>query len=165
MRLGSGVREYSAEDGIIQVPRYVVHEWRRVPDSGDREDLVVQEWTVPEDGDKEAFFRMLNSFLTEQEPQKLYQVPRVVEWVVGTWIEKWVVVLQLFAIFQTWDNYPVLLGKNNGWIGWLTTHLVLGIASKVGLLMGIQGDYPEYTGGGKMVHPTGEQARSKDKHS
>ncbi|RVX72605.1 hypothetical protein B0A52_04001 [Exophiala mesophila] len=154
VRLGPGIKEYSAQDGIIQVPRYAVHEWQRVPHSEDGEDLIVQEWTIPEDGDKEAFFRMLNSFLTEQEPQKLYHVHKVVRWMVGRWVEQWVVMLQLFAIFQAWDNYPVFLGDDSGWIGWLTTHLVLGIASMAGLLIGVRGDYPEYTG---------EQTKSKEK--
>lgn len=54
-----------AEDGIITVPVNARHEWRRVENGG--EELVVREWTDPEDGEKEVFFRNLNSVLLESQ--------------------------------------------------------------------------------------------------
>ena len=157
MTLGSVTKEYTAQDGIIAVPKYAVHEWRRVPGSKqennrdqDGDDLVVHEWTVPADGDKEAFFRMLNSFLTEEDPSRLYELPWPIRgWpLVGAWVEKWVVILQLFTIFWTWDNYPVFVrGGDSGWISWTVTHLILRIASWVARWVGVYGSYPEYLEG------------------
>ena len=85
---------------MIQVDRGVVHESQRVDEGYAVGELVVREWTVPEDGMKEVFFRMLNSFLMEERPSGLYEMPAIVpRWAKG-WVEKWIVMLQLLIIFQ-----------------------------------------------------------------
>ncbi|KAK5275752.1 hypothetical protein LTR40_012550, partial [Exophiala xenobiotica] len=79
--LGPRYQEYDSEDGAIEVPKFMVHEWRRhvwgegEEDHQEDQDLIVREWTVPEDGKKEVFFRMLNFFLTEDHPGSLYEAP------------------------------------------------------------------------------------------
>src|SRR5690242_3345848 len=55
---------YTSSDGVITVPRYARHEWRRAPEI-EEDELVVKEWTDPEDGEKEIFFRNLNSAILD----------------------------------------------------------------------------------------------------
>ncbi|KIW31170.1 uncharacterized protein PV07_02839 [Cladophialophora immunda] len=144
VRLGNRCAVYRAEDGAIEVPRYTVHEWRRIAGDEEQEDLVVREWTVPEDGQKEIFFRMLNSFLTETHPSSLYTPPAMIPKWVQTRIEHWVVALQLFCIFCSWDNWPVLIGEDNGWVSWAATHLVLRVSLAIGFVLGLRGTYSAY---------------------
>ncbi|KAK4980896.1 hypothetical protein LTR66_010298 [Elasticomyces elasticus] len=61
-------------------------------------DVVVEERTDPVDGQKEVFFRNLNSVLLEPA------LPHVPSWMDGLWKE-----LLLLLIFATLDNYPVML--------------------------------------------------------
>ncbi len=131
---------HTPADGTITIPRYAVHEWRRAPDAdpeSEAEDLVVREWTDPADGQKEVFFRMLNSFLVEPAPEGLHSTP-CLRWVV----ERVVVPLQVWVVFAAWDNWPVLVGR--GWIGWVITHVVLRVASVLGGLVGLRSVYGEY---------------------
>jgi hypothetical protein len=135
---------------------FTVHEWHRVwdsranPNDEDDGDLIVREWTAPEDGQKEVFFRMLNSFLTEPHPSSLYEIPssnilRPAMRITKGFIERWIVTLQLFAIFRAWDNWPVLVGPSNGYFSRLATHVVLGFCSSVGrYMLGLGGLYGEY---------------------
>lgn len=144
VRLGNQVKEYGPEDGIIEVPKYTVHEWRNVPGNRQQQALIVREWTVPEDGQKEGFFRMLNSYLTEPQASLLYQPPiSLPRWTDGM-VEKWIVTLQLFIIFRSWDNWPVIYGDDSGWISWTTTHLIFWLSSWVGWVFGLRGIYDEY---------------------
>src|SRR5436305_3725460 len=62
--LGGEVKVYGTDDGVVVVEKFTMHEWRRA--DGEEEGLVVREWTEPSDGQKEVFFRMLNSFLTSR---------------------------------------------------------------------------------------------------
>ncbi|OAP64423.1 hypothetical protein AYL99_00395 [Fonsecaea erecta] len=144
VKLGDRSGVYTAEDGAIEVSRYTVHDWHRVAGEEDQEDLVVREWTIPEDGQKEIFFRMLNSFLTETHPSSLYTPPAMTPRWVASRIEPWVVALQLFCIFSSWDNWPVLVGEDGGWISWAVTHLTLRVSSAVGSLFGLRGTYSAY---------------------
>lgn len=158
VRLGSHARVYGKGDGVIEVPRFTVHEWHRVWQEDDEHeddqdvDLVVREWTVPEDGQKEVFFRMLNSFLTEDEPESLYElpvpVPVPVPRVARNWIERWIVTVQLNCIFWTCDNWPLLVGGDTspGVVSWAVTHLVLGGSVGLGYILGLRGRYREYVG-------------------
>lgn len=141
--LGKSTWIHTPSDGMIEIPRGQVHEWRRGPDA-DPEDLVVQEWTDPADGQKEVFFRMLNSFLTEPEPTKMHASvwPSFVE----GWLERYVITMQLFVIFATCDNWPVMFGQE-GAFGSVLTHLVLGTMGMLGqLLLGLRPVYDEYVG-------------------
>ncbi|KAI1610085.1 hypothetical protein EDD36DRAFT_445475 [Exophiala viscosa] len=157
VRLGQTTGEFGPGDGVIEVPRLTVHEWHRVREGDNQEDLVVREWTVPEDGQKEVFFRMLNSFLTEERPASLYTAPRMTpRWVTG-WIEPWVVMMQLFAIFRACDNWPVFVGGDTntsggspGLFSWYVTHLVLSVNSWVGYVFGLRGRYREYVADGLL---------------
>ncbi|OAL39045.1 hypothetical protein AYO20_01796 [Fonsecaea nubica] len=144
VKLGARSGVYRAEDGAIEVPRYTVHEWHRVAGDDDGEDLVVREWTMPRDGQKEIFFRMLNSFLTEAHPSSLYTSPAMIPRWVTKWVEHWIVALQLFCIFDSWDNWPVLIGNDNGWLSWAVTHLVLRVASAIAFVLGLRGTYSAY---------------------
>ncbi len=133
-------------DGAIQVDKGVVHEWRRVSEEDAVSELIVKEWTVPEDGQKEVFFRMLNSFLMEERPSELYDCRVMTPRWMRMWIEKWVVMLQLFIIFWEWDNWPVLVGNGSGLSSWVATHLALWSCSCLGYLLGLKGLYREYVG-------------------
>jgi mannose-6-phosphate isomerase-like protein (cupin superfamily) len=159
--LENQVQEFGPEDGIIEVPKYTVHEWRRAPEIDLQQSLVVREWTVPEDGQKEGFFRMLNSFLTEPQAALLYQPPIAMpEWA-ERWIERWTVTLQLFIIFRSWDNWPVLYGSDNGWVSWIATHVTFWVASWVGFVFGLHGVYDEYIDNGALVR--GRDSNGEDK--
>lgn len=144
VRLGNRAGVFTSDGGVIEVPKYTVHEWHRVEGDEDQEDVVVREWTMPEDGQKEVFFRVLNSFLTEPHPASMYQKPIFVPLWLKSWLEAWVIPLQLFCIFQAWDNWPVLVGDDSGLFSWTVTHAVLRIASMMGFLLGVRGTYEEY---------------------
>ena len=133
-------------DGVIEVKKGVVHEWRRVSEGYAVSELVVKEWTVPEDGQKEVFFRMLNSFLMEERPNALYEAPTMIPRWMRARIERWIVVLQLFTIFRDLDNWPVLVGSGSGVSSWIVTHLTLTTCSYFGYLLGLRGVYKDYVG-------------------
>ncbi len=107
----------------------------------------MKEWTIPSDGDKEVFFRNLNSVVldcTKDGPPN--------EWWL-TW--------QLFVIFWGLDNYPVFLPC--GWIPWIgttlewsITHLVLSAAVIAGQLIGLKSVYEEYTPKGRRQEIVGK---------
>lgn len=144
VRLGHRSREYDSQHGVIEVPKFMVHEWHRVWREEDQEDLIVREWTVPEDGKKEVFFRMLNSFLAEDHPGSIYEAPEMVPQRVSGWLEQWIVMLQLFAIFRSCDNWPVVVGDDSGLFSRSATHLVLAICAGIGYMLGLRGTYQEY---------------------
>jgi hypothetical protein len=129
--LAGETKVHGPDDGVVVVERFTVHEWRRA--GGEGEELVVREWTEPGDGQKEVFFRMLNSFLTEPRPE---------------WVEKWVVPVQLFVIFRELDNWPVLAGTTRrvDWLNWTFTHAVLWFVSWAGRFLGLKARYVEYLG-------------------
>jgi quercetin dioxygenase-like cupin family protein len=134
--LNSVTKTYTPSDGIIVIPRYARHEWRRASSSD--EELIVQEWTDPEDGEKEVFFRNLSSVIEDATRDGKPN--------------EWSLTHQLFVIFRALDNFPVLVdlsyvpvvGKG---LEWAITHFVLGYAVLLGLVLGWKGVYPEYTPG------------------
>jgi hypothetical protein len=63
----------------------------RADDEG--EELVVREWMKPGDGQKEVFFRMLNSFLMEPRLEKIYRQLGFPLSLGEPWVEKWVVLV------------------------------------------------------------------------
>lgn len=161
VRLGDGAREYGSQDGVVEVPRFTVHEWHRVAGDASQQDLVVREWTAPADGQKEVFFRALNSFLTEPRPASLFEAPRFLPaWVTG-WMENWIVMLQLFVIFRSWDNWPVMVGDDCGLVSWLATHVVLGVCSAIGHVVGLRGLYREYVPDELAVRAGGGKGETK----
>ena len=137
-------RVLHAGSGTLEIPKYTSHEWRRDPTDTSQADVIVKERTVPADGQKEAFFRMVNSDLLEPNPAKLHG--RLV-WPLSLlegMIEGWTVMIQLYMIFRRFDNYPVLVGRSNGLFSRIVTHLVLWVATLVGYWLGLDSVYPEY---------------------
>ncbi|TVY82024.1 hypothetical protein LSUE1_G003323 [Lachnellula suecica] len=120
----SGIsRIVSASDGELVVPKFARHEWRRAAvgdgsafqERWNDEELVVEEWTDPFDGEKEVFFRNLNSVILDTVAQPAW------------WMEWWLS-LQLFVVFSEADNYPVFWLHENERIQYLLTHAVLLVA-------------------------------------
>ncbi len=111
---------------------YQRHEWRRAEVDGS--ELVVKEWTDPEDGQKEVFFRNLSSVIADSARNGA----------------GWLLTLQLFVIFWSMDNWPVFFNCSGipilgAGIEWIITHLVLGLAALAGVAMGFESEYTEYT--------------------
>jgi hypothetical protein len=144
--LAGETKVYGPDDGVVVVERFTVHEWRRADD--EEGELVVREWTEPGDGQKEVFFRMLNSFLTEPRPEKMYRQLGLPLSLREVWVEKWVVSVQLFVIFRELDNWPVLVGttKRVDWLNWTITHAVLWLVAWAGRFLGLEARYVEYLG-------------------
>ncbi|GAM85831.1 hypothetical protein ANO11243_038390 [Dothideomycetidae sp. 11243] len=133
VRLGSTTKIYTSSEGIIRVERGQWHEWKRA--AADGEELVVEEWTDPADGQKELFFRNLNSVILDagaSRPWWLVWVP------VGWWIE-W----QIMVICAGLDNFPVVEGASAS--GRLATGLGEQVARLFGAVVGLRAIYPEYT--------------------
>jgi hypothetical protein len=134
--LNNITKRYIPSDGIIVVPRYARHEWRRAEARG--EELVVREWTDPADGLKEVFFRNLSSVIEDEVKVTDGRVR-------GWWLE-----LQIWIVCLAMDNFPVfvefqwipLLGN---FLERLVTHFVLCIAALVGVPLSLKGVYEEYT--------------------
>jgi hypothetical protein len=153
LMLDGKTRVCGPSDGIIEVRRFVLHEWQREAkgyaraDGQERRDLVVREWTMPADGQKEIFFRMLNSYLIESEPQRLHRWLPLPHFLVG-WLEQHVVLLQLLVIFKAMDNWPTFDNETErvDWQTWAVTHTYLHFAWQVGKFLGIKGGYEEYVG-------------------
>lgn len=124
---------YQPRDGIIRVDKNVIHEWKRPSARYDEEeDLVVEERTDPADGQKEIFFRNLNSVILDAERT----VPPRIR--VGWWIE-W----QIMVICHGMDNFPVFV-KNEALMN-IVTHLLLTAAMCVGICVRLKPHYDEYT--------------------
>ena len=146
---------------MIEVPNYTVHEWHRAEGVEHRENLIVREWTVPEDGRKEVFFRNLNSFLMEPQPSSMYEMSGVVPGLVRSWIESWIILLQLFCIFRAWDNWPLFIGDDSRMLSWIVTHLVLNICSAIGWFVGLGASYPEYVNKDLLSRATRKSSAKK----
>lgn len=147
----------TSADGILKIPRYGRHEWRRPTASEletlDRDkakissgevdgDLIVTEWTDPADGQKESFFRNLNSAILDITSGG------------GGILTDYLLMLQLFVIFRAHDNYPVVWPErgfkteNKSVIRgfqWVVTHTALRAAVLLGWVLGLKGAYDEYT--------------------
>jgi hypothetical protein len=142
VRLGLKAGVFGPDDGVIEVPKYTVHEWCRAREDGKQ--VRVREWTKPADGQKEIFFRSLNSFLTEAQPSAMYRLPAIVPRIIRNWLERWIIPLQLFCIFRACDNWPLFVGDDSGLVSWVFTHILLAAASAVGAILGLKGTYEEY---------------------
>lgn len=137
--LNGVTKTYTSSDGLIVVPRYARHEWRRA--SSSEEVLIVKEWTAPADGEKEVFFRNLSSIIQEWSSS---EGPK----------REWWLTLQLYVLFREMDNWPVILSSRciplfKNAFEWVITHVILFLASLLGSLMGLHGQYVEYTPRGR----------------
>lgn len=102
-------------------------------------DLIAEEWTDPNDGAKEVFFR--NIFSAMQEPRSGF---------LGNMIK----FLQMFIVMWEGDNMLVFwdLSAGDADGGWrarveeLVTHVVMGLVARVGqMVFGLKGVNKEYT--------------------
>ena len=138
--LGGQTKIFRPSDGIIVIPRYVIHEWSRVhtleeTDFGHEfaDNLIVEEWTDPADGLKDIFFRNLNGVFFD-ETKGGTSHPR----------SQWWLTLQLWVIFHGLDNWPVLL-DGPLWFRWVITHTALRTPVTLGKIWRLTPTYEEYT--------------------
>ena len=151
--LDGKTRDYGPSDGVIEVPKFTLHEWQREAkdytqaDGEEEKDLVVREWTRPADGQKEVFFRMLNSYLIEPEPQRLHGWLPAPRFVVA-WVEQHVVLLQLLLVCRGMDNWPTFDDgvESVTWLTWVLTHNIFHVAWVLGTCLGLRDRYDEYVG-------------------
>ena len=137
--LGDETLVVGPEDGVVTIPRYVKHDYRRadaVTDKARDVALIVKEWTEPADGEKQRFFRNVVGVIKDRKQGLLASV--------------WTL-CQLFVIFRGLDNYPVLLpmpkllGSAGRGVERIFTYGVLAIVAIFGWLLGLKVEYPEYT--------------------
>ena len=121
-------------------------EWReggKIERSVWEQEVRGEEWTGPADGRKEAFFRNLAGVVGEEKAG-------------GWWVwEEALVTVGVFAVMRRFDNWPAFFGngstgrvrrmRGGRWLEWLVSHVVLAVVSWIGMVMGIRGEYEEYT--------------------
>lgn len=151
---GTVLAAVTAEDGVVTVPRGIVHEWKRSSSLAREEELVVREWTDPRDGDKEVFFRNLNGMILdfvkgrEEMSREVDEAKRAMSWV-ERYGGKWMLENELRCLFWKCDNWPILLRQDSwwpGWAQWAVTKTVLGGSVLLGGCVGRGGVYKEYSG-------------------
>ncbi|KAH6885856.1 hypothetical protein B0T10DRAFT_85627 [Thelonectria olida] len=140
--IGDKTAVFGPEDGVITIPRFVIHQYSRADatDEGDASrdiDLRITEWTDPNDGDKAIFFRNIISCIKDKE---------------GGLRGSMMLLLSLFVVMYHHDNYPVLysgpaiLGSRVQLVvRRMVTHGVLKVAAVVGFFAGLKGTYSEYS--------------------
>ena len=97
----------------VKVDPYRMHEWSRADPDG--EEVVVEERTDPVDGEKRLFFWNLNGVvLKAQGVEKPWILPG---WVFRLMMDWWLT-LNLFVIFNSLDNFPVLLDISETLLSW-----------------------------------------------
>lgn len=133
---------YTSRSGTIVIERGVRHEWRRAEEGG--EELVVREWTEPQDGEKEVFFRNLSGVLMDAGFDSTG--PGIWERVLGRW---WLE-MQLWCLFWELDNWPVFwdfggAGRVGRCVEWTVAVVGLRCASLLGGTIGFRGRYKKYT--------------------
>lgn len=124
VQLGDEELTVTPDAGEVLIPRWTIHRWWLLPDA--QGDTVVWERTIPGSREKEAFFRMLISYLgdlKQREPPAFFQ---------------------LYAIFASWDNFPVLGTWLGGWVGRWSVVAYTKFMGCLGRLLGYQSAYPEY---------------------
>jgi hypothetical protein len=93
-------------------------------------EIIVEEWSTPEDGDKEIFFRNMSGVLGEKNEG---------------WLSPVFAVVNLMIIMRDHDGYPAVLGGNLMWLEWYLINFIFWIAGCVGAFLGMKGTYEEYT--------------------
>ncbi|KAH7364066.1 hypothetical protein BKA65DRAFT_532714 [Rhexocercosporidium sp. MPI-PUGE-AT-0058] len=153
---------YTSSSGVITVPRYAKHEWQRASraqalgydftpslqttytQQDFDDELIVREWTDPNDGKKEIFFRNLSGIIAHATVNKQFD---------------WYVTLQLWILFAAMDNWPVFFQVGSlplfgGWLErlglarvleWGVAHVLLWMAGVVGRVSGVRGVWAEFT--------------------
>lgn len=165
VRLGSETLVLEANGDYqpeVKVAKYQWHEWRR--DSPDGDDVIVEERTDPDDGEKALFFWNLNGVLlhSQDKPPQSSFIARCPSPAQGLLRQIWTT-LNLFVIFHALDNVPVLINFP-GWLGgieklqeldYLVSKVVLYVASWVGWFLNARAVRAKYT-------PTVEYTRYLD---
>jgi quercetin dioxygenase-like cupin family protein len=149
--LGDSTERYTAQSGVITIPRYTVHEYRRADsaaskaereageeDDGDGRDvdLIIKEWTDPADGEKAIFFRNVVGLILDRDPAA------------GT-LQNLRTAWNLFVVFWEWDNFPRFVKMPRLWglgnsVERRVTWAILGTAALIGRWVGVRGAYEEY---------------------
>ncbi|KAL6879925.1 hypothetical protein HDV57DRAFT_100992 [Trichoderma longibrachiatum] len=138
----------------ITVERYTWHEWQRAELDG--EEVIVEERTDPEDGEKALFFWNLNGVILDAGRVVGTNVPgfalfpsKIKDLIMDIWIT-----LNLFIVFHSLDNFPVVLSTTRFWKGkasrglsadWFVSHLLLSLAALAGRVLGLRAVRSEYT--------------------
>lgn len=115
------------EDGVQRARKGQVHDFMRldaVRGEESEEDLVVEEWTTPEDGHQQVFFRNLIGVMTDSE----------------YWGKSGPI--QALHIMATYDMFPVIV---RGVLRKTTTYAAQGAAGLAARAMGLRSWYEEYT--------------------
>jgi hypothetical protein len=159
---------------VFEVPKYARHEWGRAETRFDKqyfgvggcvvrpadtgEEVVVEEWTSPNDISKPLFFWNLNRVITAPEASCLSTPQKMMKRVLGEW---WVP-FQLFVIFWELDNWPVFVNMRDllgpwfdngdqgfryleGSLEYVMTFMVLFTAKMLGWLVGVRAVEPKRT--------------------
>ncbi|KAF2837188.1 hypothetical protein M501DRAFT_995722 [Patellaria atrata CBS 101060] len=175
----------STKELTVRVDRGVRHEWGRADSTtwlvqgrdndvrGDEEAIVVES-TDPNDGEKSIFFYNVNGVILDAQKRSeglaarrhnhSFVLPKGLRFYVESVVFDLWVTVQLFTIFHTLDNWPVLVDLNSRrsrtvqsscWksrslillhaIEWGVTHAVLSAATLIGRLVGIDAVREEYT--------------------
>ncbi|KAH6999899.1 hypothetical protein EDB80DRAFT_813196 [Ilyonectria destructans] len=140
--VGDKTAVFGSEDGIVTIPRFVIHQYGRADETEEgspsrNADLRIKEWTDPNDGDKAVFFRNVVSCIKDKED--------------GLW-GGIVLLVSLFVVMHAHDNYPLFwagpkfLGSRvQMMIRRMVTHGVLKMTAVIGYFTGLKGTYDEYT--------------------
>lgn len=156
VQLGTRMHILGPDDGVVVVEKRMRHCWGRADsitkfaanrkaERSKNEAVVVLESTDPADGQKEIFFRNLNSVILEQRS------PSIPMFLHNFWTE-----YQLWLIFAALDNYPVVVNlrrsKHSTWlqqteqeIERLVTYTLFAIVALIGKLFRILAAKREYT--------------------
>ena len=162
IRCGTLTKLYGPDE-VVTVPPYVIHGfargdapqarqyWREEMTKGwEAEDVVIEEWTSPMDGQKEVFFRngfsmykdMFEGLVTGKTRFRVGMLPAIV-----------VQILQLMNFSRRTDNYMVMLPLALGiggdgkatLLARCTTYVMFGIATLLARMFGWRFWQEEYT--------------------
>ena len=152
LTLDSTSKVHTRSSGTLTIPPFARHEWQRAPptfaegDYGDVDDVVVQEWTEPVDGEKEIFFRNLNSVIVDERGR-------------GE-AEGWWLMLQLWMVMAGVGDFPVLLtGLPRRVESWVTHVGLWDAVSLGGRWWGVGSVYEEYTHARMLEERNGRQGK------
>lgn len=141
------VKVITPDDGPQRVDRFVVHDFCRadkyLPDEEkDTGDVIAEEWTDPEDGIKELFFR--NVFSTLQDAEKYW----------GRWTY-----MQLLTVLTASDEFIDIVP---GRFSYVATHILYSGVQLVAPLMGFRSWREEYTPASLRNSATGTKSSKLD---
>lgn len=131
VRIGNDTAVFTADNGTITIPRFVIHEYGRA-DLGaitsNDPDLRIREWVEPADGSKEVFFRNIMGVINDREGGVLGKVKMLVA---------------VFTVMWDHDNYIVVV-EGPSWLRRGVTYAVLGAVSFLGRCCGFKGSDEKY---------------------